>query len=185
MTVLPPSRLRITPMRFGRVALGVVVGSAILIVGPVGAATADLRRDIEAKLVETQRKAAPDLTVGKATCPVALSKPAAKAVGVHRCVVIVEGVKVPYDVTVRNSALVKGGSYTLRNAKAVIDTKKLAAIAATVVDDPSKVKITCGTGRVVVADPGATISCTVVDGAATDTLVFEVKDLQGTVSFVP
>ena len=53
------------------------------------------------------------------------------------------------------------------------------------VDDPAKAKITCGTARVVVADPGTTISCALVDGAATDTLVFQVKDLQGTVSFVP
>lgn len=165
--------------------VGTVAGVGILLMGPVGAATADLRRDIEAKLVETQRKAAPDLTIGKATCPAALSKPAAKAVGVHRCIVIVEGVRVPYEVTVRNSALVKGGSYTLQNAKAVIDTKKLASIAATAVDDPSKVKIMCGTARVVVVDPGTKVSCTVVDGVATDTLVFEVKDLQGTVSFVP
>jgi hypothetical protein len=173
-------------MRFVALALGLVGISGTLLMGTAVAATADLRRDIEAKLVETQRKAAPDLNVGAATCPAALSKAVAKATpGVHRCVVLVEGVKVPYDVTLRTSSAVKGGSYTLRNAKAVIDTKKLATIAATVVDDPSKVKITCGTGRVVVADPGTIISCTVVDGAATDTLKFQVKDLTGLVAFVP
>jgi hypothetical protein len=173
-------------MRFLAFVLGLVVAQGTLLNNGARAATSDLRRDIEAKLVETQRKAAPDLTVGAASCPAALSKAVAKSTpGVHRCFVVVEGVKVPYDITLRTSAAVKGGSYTLRNAKAVIDTKKLATIAATVVDDPSKVKITCGAGRVVVADPGAIISCTVVEGAATDTLKFEVKDLSGLVSFVP
>jgi hypothetical protein len=171
-------------MRF--LVLGLLPAQGILLAGQASAATSDLRRDVEAKLVETQRKAAPDLSVGAASCPAALSKAVAKSTpGVHRCFVVVEGVKVPYDVTLRTSAAVKGGSYTLRNAKAVIDTKKLATIAGTVVDDPSKVKITCGAGRVVVADPGMIISCTVVEGAATDTLKFEVKDLSGMVSFVP
>lgn len=173
-------------MRFASLVLGIASVLGAPLTERATAATVDLRRDIEAKLVETQRKAAPDLNVGVATCPAALSKAIAKATpGVHRCVVVVEGVKVPYDVTLRTSSAVKSGSYTLRNAKAVIDTKKLMTIAATVVDDPSKVKITCGAARVVVADPGTIISCTVVDGAATDTLKFQVKDLAGLVSFVP
>ena len=147
------------------------------------AATTDLRREVEASLVDTQRKAAPDLKVGKATCPAALAKPIAKiGSGVHRCTVMVEGVSVPYDVTIRLGGLVKGGSFVLQNAKAVIDTKKLAAIAATVVDDPSKAKISCGKGRVVVAEPGGTVSCTVVEGESTETLTFMVKDLRGVVS---
>jgi hypothetical protein len=166
--------------------MGVALSWGTVGIAAAPAATPDLRRDIEAKLVETQRKAAPDLTVGAATCPAALSKAVAKSTpGMHRCVVVVEGVKVPYDVTLRTSAAVKGGSYTLRNAKAVIDTKKLEKIAATVVDDPSKVKISCGSARVVVADPGTVITCTVVDAAATDSLKFQVKDLTGLVSFVP
>lgn len=149
------------------------------------AATTDLRREVEAKLVETQRKAAPDLKVGKATCPAALAKPLAKlASGIHRCAVVVEGVSVPYDVTLRVGGLVKGGSYTLQNAKAVIDTKKLAGIASTVVDNPKTAKISCGASRVVVAAPGVTLSCTVVEGDATQTLTFVVKDLRGTVSLI-
>lgn len=146
---------------------------------------ADVRSDVEAKLIDTQKKAAPDLKVGKATCPVALSKPANKLVpGVHRCTVLVEGVSVPYDVTLRTGGAVKGGSFTMQNAKAVIDTKKLIAIAATVVDDPSTAKISCGKARVVVAAPGATLECTVVDGEATEKLTFAVKDLRGVVSLV-
>ncbi len=149
------------------------------------AATADLRREIEAKLVETQRKAAPDLKVGKATCPAALSKPVAKlASGLHRCAVLVEGVSVPYDVTLRMGGLVTGGSYTLQNAKAVIDMKKLAGIASTVADNPKTAKISCGTSRVIVAAPGATLKCTVVEGEAIETLTFVVKDLRGMVSLV-
>ena len=96
-------------------------------------AGADVRSDVEAKLVDTQKKAAPDLAVGKATCAVSLAKPAGKvAVGVHRCTVVVEGVAVPYDVTVRTGGAAKNGTYTMQNAKAVIDTKKLIAIAASV-----------------------------------------------------
>ena len=172
-----PSLRRITLLLFAAFAL------SPLLVSHADAASTDLRREVEAKLVETQRKAAPDLKVGKATCPAALSKPAAKLVsGVHRCAVVVEGVSVPYDVTLRMGGLVKGGSYTLQNAKAVIDTLKLVGIASTVVDDPKAAKISCGASRVVVAAPGATLLCTVVEGDATETLTFVVKDLRGMVS---
>ncbi len=171
------SASRITCLLF---ATGVFLGVPTMI---AAAATTDLRKEVEASLVETQRKAAPDLKVGKATCPSALAKPISKiASGVHRCSVVVEGVSVPYDVTVRVGGLVKGGSFVLQNAKAVIDTKKLAAIAATVVDDPTKAKISCGKGRVVVAEPGASVSCSVVEGESTETLTFTVKDLRGVVS---
>lgn len=171
--------LRITFMAFASMLLsiGFVVRSE--------PATADVRTDIEAKLVDTQKKAAPDLVVGKATCAASLAKPAGKvAVGVHRCTVVVEGVGVPYDVTVRTGGASKNGTYTMQNAKAVIDTKKLIAIAASVVDDPSKARISCGKARVVVAAPGSTLACTVVDGDTTQTLTFAVKDLRGVVSLV-
>ena len=172
-----PSLRRITPLLFAAVAVSPFFAAR------AHGATTDLRREVEAKLVETQRTAAPDLKVGKATCPAALSKPPAKlGSGVHRCAVVVEGVSVPYDVTLRMGGLVKGGSYTLQNAKAVIDTKKLASIASTVVDNPKAAKISCGASRVVVAAPGATLSCTVVEGDATETLTFVVKDLRGVVS---
>ncbi len=172
-----PSLRRITLLLFAAAAMSPLNAAA------TQAATTDLRREVEAKLVETQRKAAPDLKVGKATCPAALSKPVAKlGSGIHRCAVVVEGVSVPYDVTLRMGGLVKGGSYTLQNAKAVIDTKKLAGIASTVVDNPKTAKISCGASRVVVAAPGATLSCTVVEGASTETLTFVVKDLRGMVS---
>ncbi len=172
-----PSLRRISPLLFAAAALSPLVAAG------AQAATADLRREVEAKLVETQRKAAPDLKVGKATCPAALAKPLAKlASGIHRCAVVVEGVSVPYDVTLRMGGLVKGGSYTLQNAKAVIDTKKLVGIASTVVDDPKTAKISCGASRVVVAAPGATLACTVVEGDSTETLTFVVKDLRGMVS---
>lgn len=176
MSPLPLLR-RITRLLFVSIVLSPVLA------GQASAASTDLRREIEAKLVETQRKAAPDLKIGKATCPAALSKPVGKlASGLHRCAVVVEGVKVPYDVTLRMGGLVKGGSYTLQNAKAVIDTKKLAGIAATVVDNPKTAKISCGASRVVVASPGATLSCTVVEADATETLTFVVMDLRGMVS---
>lgn len=172
-----PSLRRITLLLFAAAVVAPLISTRSY------AANTDLRRDVEAKLVETQRKAAPDLKVGKATCPAALSKPVAKlGSGIHRCVVVVEGVSVPYDVTLRMGGLVKGGSYTLQNAKAVIDTKKLVGIASTVVDNPKTAKISCGASRVVVAAPGATLKCTVVEGEATETLTFVVKDLRGMVS---
>ena len=172
-----PSLRRITLLLFAAAVVAPLISTRSY------AANTDLRRDVEAKLVETQRKAAPDLKVGKATCPAALSKPVAKlGSGIHRCVVVVEGVSVPYDVTLRMGGLVKGGSYTLQNAKAVIDTKKLVGIASTVVDNPKTAKISCGATRVVVAAPGATLKCTVVEGEATETLTFVVKDLRGMVS---
>jgi hypothetical protein len=164
----------------------VAIACSVMVSGPFASfALADVKTEVEAKLVETQKKAAPDLVVGKATCPAALAKPAKSlTVGPHRCSVLVEGVGVPYDVTVRLGGASKSGSYAFQNAKAVIDTKKLSTIAASVVDDPTKAKISCGKSRVVVADLGAIISCTVVDGKSTTTLKFAVKDLRGTVGFV-
>ena len=173
----PPNRITFMAFVSMLLSIGFLSSSA-----PAGA---DVRSDVEAKLVDTQKKAAPDLAVGKATCAASLAKPAGKvAAGVHRCTVIVEGVAVPYDVTVRTGGATKNGTYTMQNAKAVIDTKKLVAIAASVVDDPSKAKITCGKARVVVAAPGSTLACTVVDGNSTQTLTFAVKDLRGVVSLV-
>lgn len=174
----PAKALRITVMTFAMTGLwgGVLSGNR---------ASADVRGDVEAKLVDTQKRAAPDLVVGKARCAAALAKPAGKvAAGVYRCTVAVEGVAVPYDVTVRTGGVVKTGTFTMQNAKAVIDTKKLIAIAASVVDDPKKAKISCGKARVVVAAPGTTLACTVVDGSATQILTFAVKDLRGVVSLV-
>ena len=130
---------RTTSLSFLALFIALACSVLIVVARPV---FADVRSDVEAKLIETQKKAAPDLKVGKATCPAALAKPANKlAPGVHRCSVSVEGVAVPYDVTLRTGGAVKGGSFTMQNAKAVIDTKKLIAIAATVVDDPSTAKI--------------------------------------------
>jgi hypothetical protein len=165
----------------------VVGASAIaVIIGLAGPAAADLKTDVETKLVETQKRAAPDLVVGKATCPAPMAKAAAKTTAAtHRCSVLVEGVSVPYDVTIRANSSVKGGTYTLANAKAVIDMRKLVAIASTVVDNPATAKITCGgKARVVVAEPGAKVTCVVIEGPNKQTLTFAVQDLRGVVSLV-
>lgn len=170
--------LRISAMTFAVFALSGLFFS-------MSPATADVRGDVEAKLVDTQKRAAPDLTVGKARCASALAKPAGRvAAGVYRCTVAVEGVSVPYNVTVRTGGVGKTGTYTMQSAGAVIDTKKLIAIAASVVDDPTKAQISCGKARVVVAAPGTMLVCSVVDGGATQTLTFAVKDLRGVVSLV-
>lgn len=170
--------------RITRMSLVSVLGISVL--SMASPALADLKSEVETKLVDTQKKAAPDLVVGKATCPATMTTKAGKvAAGVYRCSVIVEGVAVPYDVTVRTGGAIKSGSYLLQNAKAVIDTKKLVSIASSAVDDPAKAKITCGKARVIVVEPGAKLTCTVVDGKTTDTLTFAVQDLRGVVSLIP
>ena len=161
-------------------------------------AAKDVKTDIERKIVAAQQSSAPDLKVGNATCPKALAVPTSKLpVGTFQCTVIVDGTVAPYEVILSNTGgFQKGGTYRIAPAKAIIDTAKIVAFVSASLDDADRASATiaCGKKRVVVLDPGKTISCTIVRrpvaaaGASStvnttpQTLVFLVKDRDGKVA---
>ena len=156
-----------------------------------------MKTDLERKIVAAQKGSAPDLTVGKATCPKVLAVPTSKLpVGTFQCTVVVEGTVAPYEVILSDTGgFQKGGTYRISPAKAIIDTAKIVAFVSGSLDeaDRATATIACGKKRVVVLDPGKTITCTIVRppvaaiGSSTtvksvpQTLVFLVKDKDGRV----
>ncbi len=164
-------------------------------------AAKDVKTDIERKIVAAQQSSAPDLKVGNATCPKALAVPTSKLpVGTFQCTVIVDGTVAPYEVILSNTGgFQKGGTYRISPAKAIIDTAKIVAFVSASLDDADRASATiaCGKKRVVVLDPGKTISCTILRrpvaaaGASStvnttpQTLVFLVKDRDGRVALQP
>ena len=164
-------------------------------------AAKDVKTDIERKIVAAQQSSAPDLKVGNATCPKALAVPTSKLpVGTFQCTVIVDGTVAPYEVILSNTGgFQKGGTYRISPAKAIIDTAKIVAFVSASLDDADRASATiaCGKKRVVVLDPGKTISCTVLRrpvaaaGASStvnttpQTIVFLVKDRDGRVALQP
>jgi hypothetical protein len=161
-------------------------------------AAKDVKTDIERKIVAAQTSSAPDLTIGKATCPKVLAVPTSKLpVGTFQCTVLVEGTVAPYEVILSNTGgFQKGGTYRIAPAKAIIDTAKIVAFVSSSLDDADRAVavIACGKKRVVVLDPGKTISCTITrppgsTSAASSTLdptpqtlIFLVKDKDGRVA---
>ena len=145
----------------------------------------DVKTDVERKIVQAQQQAAPDLPVGKATCPKELAVSKAKLpVGKYKCTVVIDGVVAPYDVLIATGGFQKGGTYSVVASKAIIDTRKLIAIARGQLDaaDRETATIECGQRRVVVADPGKAIACSITTAAGVQKIAFVVKDKVGTVS---
>ncbi len=155
----------------------------------------NVKAEVESRLASLQQKASPALKVGKATCPSALasvqikSKKEASKPTVFRCTVLVEGVAAPYDVEIRDGGFQNGGSFLMARAKAIIDIAKVVDGTKLQLDkkDQDTAKISCGPAKVVVAVVGDKISCVVTfapdsDTAGTETLVYEVRDLDGTIS---
>jgi hypothetical protein len=161
----------------------------------VPVAPVNVKADVEAKLTSLQQQASPTLKVGRATCPAAMANvqvkakaTASKAV-VFRCTVPVEGVLAPYDVEIRDGGYLKGGSFLMSRAKAIIDVAKVVSGTVAQLDaaDRVKAKVTCGKAKVVVAAIGDKLTCTVDYGSAgvgKQTAIYEVKDLDGTIALV-
>src|SRR4051812_1690702 len=62
-------------------------------------AAKDVKTDVEHKIIDAQTEAAPDLKIGKATCPKALAVPKTKIpAGTFTCTIVIEGVLAPYEV---------------------------------------------------------------------------------------
>ncbi len=161
----------------------------------VPTAPVNVKADVEAKLTSLQQQASPTLKVGRATCPAAMAKVQVKAKAtaskpaVFRCTVPVEGVFAPYDVEIRDGGYLKGGSFLMSRAKAIIDVAKVVAgtVAQLDADDRAKAKVRCGKAKVVVAAIGDKLTCTVdygSSGVGTQTIAYEVKDLDGTIALV-
>ena len=167
-------------------------------------AAKDIKTDIERKIVAAQKASAPDLAVGRATCPKVLAVPTSKLpTGTFQCTVIIEGTVAPYEVILSSTGgFQKGGTYRIAPAKAIIDTGKIVAFVSSSLDasDRAIATIACGKKRVVVLDPGKTLTCTIIrkpapltgaTGASTtvDTtpqiLTFLVKDKDGRVALQP
>ena len=140
---------------------------------------------IERKLVEEQRKRTANLAVGEATCPggAPTGDPGAAVV----CTVQVEGVEVPFTVTLLGAgAEIEGAqrSYEFRPAKPMVDVAGLASRirteAATQLGVPADgLAVECGAAKVLVLEVGGTIPCTVRQGSTTRRLQATVSDVNG------
>jgi hypothetical protein len=164
-----------------------IVGSNSLKPAPIPAAkpTTDLKGDIEAKIASVQREAAPGLKVGGVSCPATLAGKKTKVpIGNYSCTITIEGVPAPYTVIVKEGGSLKGGVFQISPTKAIIDVSKIVSFVKTSLDpaDAASAKISCGNAPVVVADPGAPITCTLTRGKAVEKLEFEVRNVNGLVA---
>lgn len=133
-------------------------------------------REIENALLAAQKRFSPDLDVRDPSCP-------ARVVVVEgasfQCTVAVEGVIVPYNVTLKNVATKLG--YDIAPAKALLLIPKL--VEGLQKNVPGA-KIDCGPDRVRVLDVGATFQCKLSDSTGDHTVILHVDDVNGNVSQV-
>jgi hypothetical protein len=152
----------------------------------------NVKAEVESRLTKLQQQASPDLVVGKATCPATMasvqvvSKKSASRPVVFRCTILVEGVAAPYDVEVHDGGFQNGGAFLMARAKAIIDMNKVVEGTKAQLDesDRSSATISCGPAKVLIANVGDKINCTVKypDGTGNQALVYEVRDLDGTIA---
>ena len=149
------------------------------------AATTDLKKEIEGKIVQVQKSAAPKLKVGAATCPAKLAGVQKRVpIGTYACTVQIEGVAAPYSVVVKEGGFLKGGVYSIAPSKAIIDLTKVVGFVRQSLDEneAASAKIVCGKGIVVVLAPNGTIVCTVTVAGSAQNYTFVVKDVNGTIA---
>ena len=131
-------------------------------------------REVENTLVATQKRATPELDVRDPSCParVEVSEGAT-----FSCTIAVEGVVVPYQVTLADTAT--RIRYNIRPAKAILLIPKL--VEALRAQAPNAT-VDCGTERIKVLDVGATLDCRLADRSTSRTITFRVDDVDGNVS---
>lgn len=134
-------------------------------------------RDIESLLVAKQKAQSPDFDVRDPSCPARIIVAEGET---FQCTVVVEGVVVPYQVTLRDvNENSKTAGYDLRPAKAILSIPKL--VEALQRNSPGS-RIDCGPDRVKALDEGATFRCTVTDAqGASQPVTLRVKDRDGNV----
>jgi hypothetical protein len=152
----------------------------------------NVKAEVEMRLAKLQQQASPDLVVGKATCPATMasvqvvSKKSASKPVVFRCTILVEGVAAPYDVEVHDGGFQNGGAFLMARAKAIIDMSKVVDGTKAQLDesDRKSAVVSCGAAKVLIANVGDKINCTVKypNGTGNQTLVYEVRDLDGTIA---
>lgn len=135
-------------------------------------------QEVEELLVATQKRASPDFDVRDPSCPARVVIGQGTS---FQCTVVVDGVIVPYQVTLAEIGGPDGaGRYELRPAKAILSIPKL--VDALQRNNPGS-RVDCGPDRVKALDVGATFDCTVTPANGTPQPVkLKVDDLQGTVS---
>ena len=136
------------------------------------------RRQVEQFVLDTQRTSTPELKVANPSCPQRLDLvPGAS----FECTVEVEGVKAPYTVSIPAA-----GSIQATPAKAIISTAKgVEFIRANLPPAAASAVVSCGSEAVRLVDVGAALSCTISDGAGTQTVKLVAKDTKGAVSLEP
>jgi hypothetical protein len=140
--------------------------------------------ELEAKMVEEQQKKTPDIEVGEATCPEDVDL----EVGARfECTLTVGGVEAPYEVTMEeDDPDADVGSFHFEPAQPILDMQLVEDFVASRLNRRSQgATVECGTQRVVVAEVGDALECTVSKGDRSTTVKAYVKDKEGTVSFDP
>jgi len=161
-----------------------VAGCSSAAKGPATTADAASRgvdtHDIEQLLVAKQKAQSPDFDVRDPSCPARIIVAEGET---FQCTVVVEGVIVPYRVTLRDvNENSKTAGYDLRPAKAILSIPKL--VDALQRNSPGS-RIDCGPERVKVLDPGATFDCSVTSAqGGAQTVTLRVNDIDGNVSQV-
>lgn len=140
-------------------------------------------QQVENVVLATQKRATPDLDVRDPSCParVVVSEGAT-----FRCTVVLEGVVVPYDVTLKDvNSGSQTGSYDIRPADAIILVPKL--VDALQHNAPGT-HIDCGPQKILVLAVAATFDCQATPGqpanAPAQTITLRVDDVNGNVTQV-
>lgn len=137
--------------------------------------------EVETLLVDAQRRASPDFSVGAASCPDRVTVEEGAA---FRCTVVVEGLEVPYRVTLGNlNTGEQTGRFQFRPAKALLSVPRLVDFLKGASTDPAA-RVDCGPDRIKVVDPGTTMECNLTDGDGSHTATLRVEDVQGRVTLV-
>jgi hypothetical protein len=168
-----------------------ILVASLLALGALGACSASLEigggtdlSELEAKMVEEQEKKTPDIEVGEATCPDDVDL----EVGARfECTLTVGGVDAPYEVTMEGDDRdADVGSFHFEPAQPILDMQLVEDFVASQLNRRSQgATVECGSERVVVAEVGDALECTVSKGNRSTTVQAYVKDKEGTVSLEP
>jgi uncharacterized metal-binding protein len=136
-------------------------------------------QDVESLLVANQKRASPEFDVGAASCP---ARVVVTEGTTFQCTVVVEGVVVPYDVTLTDvNGTSKTGGFDIRPAKAILSIPKLVDALGR---NAPGTRIDCGPERVRVYDVGATFDCQAIDAQGAHPITLRVNDIHGNVTQV-
>ncbi|HEV2756328.1 MAG TPA: DUF4333 domain-containing protein [Actinomycetota bacterium] len=162
-----------------------LAGSAVFLAGcsfDVSFGSGPDTSEVEAKLVEEQKKVSPDLDVGEATCPEEVEvEEGAK----FECTVDIEGVDAPYAVTLTDvNEDEETVNFHSEPVKPIIDVSLVVEFLRGNLNEQSQdAEVDCGDEAVLVTEVGATIECTVSDETDSETVSLVVKNLEGDVGF--